>query len=1110
MPNNFSQLLDLAIKQGYARSSLMTEIKQAIIAKYREQNPKAAIGIAVLIDEESGLIKIFAGNKDLGSEQFSQEASQLAQNILINKIAQGQSGANHQPEASQTDQPVKKNKKTGTGILGKIIFWAYNLYFIFFNLSVAFSLVIGQNFIEVIKSLGWVDVLIFLGLFFLPIVTVIFVIHHGLQKDSTNLTKLLFLFELPLAVLLLLCSSLIGQTTIFTGLSLLALLAIPVVLYVHFAQVKLSALASHIFGFFSQLSTILLGYYALLFAFFLPLILIGLPKEYLSDLFHYGSPYMVNYPALFVRLAFALIIFILIVTITALPYILLRTLWKITEKNRLDLINSLGENRAKKSLAISWVIILILVAVSLFRWPDHPLLAQLNEFDQAADYVTQETAARPLIEHEEKLQKLVERKVEARSYYLFDKDETFVADAYAQVFGNESFAKVVQTAFTNLAYPLVYWEERADQQALSNNFEYLFGYPYYQNKNELEEVAVRFKEPEEEENKNVLLTYREITVDSEADGLLARITIEEEYENQTNTEQEIIYEFNLPDEVAFYDLKLGPNLEFSGVIAPKGAAQKVYERELVKRRDPALLEQTGPNQYRLRIFPVPGRNDFNTLQGQRQKVSFSYSVAQNAGGFALPHYTRESNVYSDASSSISLAYNGQISYLQETSDQIAAIDGEVRDLCLNQEQNLALNEAGRNANIIFHANDPDLQNLACAEIKDVLPLLKTYRLAIVYDTSFNNEDDQTLDQFAKLLSQTDLGWLNEAQIDLYKFNQVISAGERITADNFKELLDPIHFSRVNDFSQLGKITGDYDLIVLVTSQDIDFTQLKNFPFFKPTMVYWVSEDQLPALNMEMTSGLWQTGGGTSTTIEEAVRSFLIKQELFAKYAENAINLNQKLSLQFSGLSTIPANNVFSANSALAMISNKALLQQFVSQQSKEVVGDINLLDQLDQAARQANLVSPYSSLIALVNQQQIETLKRLMEQYNRFQDTQMIENESRINVFWDGPIPQPMPIFDDFFIEMMPGSPMINKGVIGGEMMKQEAILNNDLLSLDEDVADGVTDQRRNAGGLGGFATGTGILSNLSGGAAFIIGTGLIAVVGLVVSLLQQLKKKKK
>jgi hypothetical protein len=92
----------------------------------------------------------------------------------------------------------------------------------------------------------------------------------------------------------------------------------------------------------------------------------------------------------------------------------------------------------------------------------------------------------------------------------------------------------------------------------------------------------------------------------------------------------------------------------------------------------------------------------------------------------------------------------------------------------------------------------------------------------------------------------------------------------------------------------------------------------------------------------------------------------------------------------------------------------------------------------------------------LVNQQQIETLKRLMEQYNRFQDTQMIENESRINVFWDGPIPQPMPIFDDLSMEMIPGSAMINKGVIGGEMMITRSNTQQCLLSLDNDVADGV------------------------------------------------------
>ncbi len=240
--------------------------------------------------------------------------------------------------------------------------------------------------------------------------------------------------------------------------------------------------------------------------------------------------------------------------------------------------------------------------VSLFKWPDHRLLSQLNEFDQKADYLTQETSALPLIKEETKLQNLVERKVEARSYYLFDKDDNFIKTSSEQVFENEQFAEIVQSTFTNLAYPLVYCEKREEQQALTENFQYLFGYPYYQSKGVIEENDIRFKIPEEDEEKNVLLTYREITVNTEADGLLAKITIEEEYQNQTNQEQEIIYEFNLPDEVAFYDLKLGPNLEYSGVIAPKGAAQKVYEQELQARRDPALLEQTGPNQYRLRIF----------------------------------------------------------------------------------------------------------------------------------------------------------------------------------------------------------------------------------------------------------------------------------------------------------------------------------------------------------------------------------------------------------------------------------------------------------------------------------------------------------------------------
>ena len=1100
MSNNFSQLLDLAIKQGFSRSSLMAEIKQAIIAQFREQNPKAAIGIAVLIDEETGLIKIFAGDKEIGSEKFSQEAIQLAQKILIDKVAQGSSS----PQVSeQTTNTVNKIKKAGSGILGKIFFWAYNIYFIFFNLTMALSLVFGRNFKTIINNFDWAQALISLAIFFLPIITVIYVWRKGLQRQSSSLMKLFFLLELPLAVLLLLSSSLIGHTTVFTALSLVALLAIPLIIYIHFSKVELSTLAKQIFAFFSQFSTLMLGYYVLLFAFFLPLIVIGIPKMYLIDtgLFDRGYGSLINYPGLFIRLSFALIFFLLILALTTLPFIILRSLWKITEKNRLALMEILGEKRAEKQIAITWAIVLVLFLVSLFKWPDHRLLSQLNEFDQEADYSTQETSAIPLVKEEEKLQKLVERKVEARSYYLFDKDDDLIEMVYEEVFENDTFAKLVQDAFTNLAYPLVYWEKWEEQRALTENFQYLFGYPYYQSQSDEEdEMDLRLKTPEEDEEQNVLLTYREITVNTEADGLLANITIEEEYQNQTNQEQEIIYEFNLPDEVAFYDLKLGPNLEYSGVIAPKGAAQKVYERELQARRDPALLEQTGPNQYRLRIFPVPGRNDFSTLQGQRQKVAFSYSVAQSDGSYALPYYTKESNVLIDGSSSMTLSYDGQISYLKEEKNQLAATDGDLWDLCQNQEQVFSLVEAGKTAKLIVHANDAELQKMACAEIKEILPLLKDYRLAIVYDTSFNNQEDKTLEKFANLLSETDANWLNETQVDLYKFNQVISQGEKLSSENFKDLLKPVHFSKVSDFSKLGEIKAQYDLVILVTSQDIDFSQLTNFPFSKPNITYWVSEDKLPALNMEMTSGLWQTGGGTSTTIETALRNFLIKKTVADKYASNATVLNQKLSLEYTGLSDNLTANLFTGASAFVQISNKALLAKFVNQQDKEVVGDINLLDQLDAAARQANLVSPYSSSIALVNQQQIENLKRLMAQYNRFQDTQVVENVPATPWPW---MPQPMPI-DGFMTRdlMMMEQAMPGTAAPGfsSNMIFDSRMATTDLASV------GV----KNIGYAGELSTGLGVgLMSLAGGSSFMIGTAVIGAIAFVIYLIQQLKKKK-
>lgn len=70
------------------------------------------------------------------------------------------------------------------------------------------------------------------------------------------------------------------------------------------------------------------------------------------------------------------------------------------------------------------------------------------------------------------------------------------------------------------------------------------------------------------------------------------------------------------------DLRLGLDLSMTGIVAPRGAARQVYTDSLRRNTDPALLEQSWPSTYKLRVFPVPWNRNEKT-QG-RQKVQFTY------------------------------------------------------------------------------------------------------------------------------------------------------------------------------------------------------------------------------------------------------------------------------------------------------------------------------------------------------------------------------------------------------------------------------------------------------------------------------------------------------
>ncbi len=149
-----------------------------------------------------------------------------------------------------------------------------------------------------------------------------------------------------------------------------------------------------------------------------------------------------------------------------------------------------------------------------------------------------------------------------------------------------------------------------------------------------------------------------------AHGDLAEIEIHEVYQNRTGDPQEVLYYFSLPETAALTGLWLGETDDrgaaFAFTVSPRGAAQRVYRAEVQRRRDPALLEQVGPRQYRLRAFPIaPGSVDTardvlgrdrglpEMVAGRPMHLWMRYRALAEGDGFPLPRLLEERNAYRD-------------------------------------------------------------------------------------------------------------------------------------------------------------------------------------------------------------------------------------------------------------------------------------------------------------------------------------------------------------------------------------------------------------------------------------------------------------------------------
>ncbi len=106
------------------------------------------------------------------------------------------------------------------------------------------------------------------------------------------------------------------------------------------------------------------------------------------------------------------------------------------------------------------------------------------------------------------------------------------------------------------------------------------------------------------------LPMRKLDVDVVIENGVARTTIDQTFYNPTYRTLEGVYSFPLPSDAAISRLAMyvdGTLME--GGIVERQRGRQIYESIVYRRRDPALLEQMAGNEFRIRVFPLPGHQE---------------------------------------------------------------------------------------------------------------------------------------------------------------------------------------------------------------------------------------------------------------------------------------------------------------------------------------------------------------------------------------------------------------------------------------------------------------------------------------------------------------------
>jgi hypothetical protein len=815
----------------------------------------------------------------------------------------------------------------------------------------------------------------------LPFISLVLPLFIKKLRTTKNLAQYFFAFEIPfVAVVLNLIFPYIAGYSDSDSPYILTVLIIsisPIITYLLSLHPKryIPVLTPIIFV-LQSLVTSLIMYFALLYSFFVFPMFASFISSFIESIVMIFSGRTGNGVMYLLVLCFYSIIILLLTTVV--PYILVS--WNtIRWKNFFTLLTTQFGMKKTQYISIATFILLLIIGIVGTIQPSRRYLEKLQQYAQSHTFEEKQLLARELQQNRSAALTEAEYLSTADNRYFFDSDYSLSESVYSSFIIPKVIATIIDTSFRWIASPYIYkYSFNSDYGSLSATVREIFNYDVYSGE------PVTIQEDWQTRSTQVTLLDRAISITTQQEGKLALVTVTDTFMNLDFTDRETTTEFLLPTGSVVADLKLGMNLEFPGLVAPRGAAKKTYEAEVRRRRDPALLQEIGPDQYRLNVFPVPSNG--------QQKVQYSYITTLTPDGFGLPTYVQRTGFKESATFTQTTILDGNAAQPDNNfmASNVPFCDAQNGSVGSSQQSFIISSVAAST----FYCTQPG----KTTPLTDIVGKKITFLL----DVSVQNQKSDAATRLSMFL-QENPQILGSNTVFLEQANTLTAEPIQLTTENYARVLqDIVWFGSGNFDTILANVPQDADAVFYISSNEFSSNtppQNINTDTNAPPL-YLIYPDYLEAPNWNpvVADALF----GREVSANRSLAEAWVRFAALENSPEHEIAINpywQVVPITTSGTKLgelLPNTNSYTSSTIASDFPELYREYSDLFKQMTTTARGVNLrsptdetlqiLDGLTKRAQNLHVVTPLTSMVALVNETQVDRLEQNSQADDRYAD----------------------------------------------------------------------------------------------------------------------------